>query len=163
MSRYKWCAGLTLGLMVSFLLFPEFPARAQAAWQVLFNGTVSKTQIVNTESGDLVPVYFEVPREGETESYGVLLETDSANKQVKVTRVKKKGPLTERGDCPKCGGSKDCQSCYPAGTGKNTAGYECYSCNASGDCPYCRGSGLCYQCGGKGYPNGCGTCGDVSS
>lgn len=153
----------TLVLTTLFLAFPEYRARAEAAWQILFNGKVSKSRIIETESGTVVPVYVQVPREGESATYGVHIETDAANKQIKVTKVKKKGPLLQRGDCPKCDGSKKCQDCYPAGSGQNTAGYECYSCNGTGDCPYCSGSGECYTCGGGGAPGGCMTCGDVGS
>jgi hypothetical protein len=161
-SKWGWSVGFA-ALVLFFVASPVARARAEAAWQVLFNGTVSKTKVVSTDSGDRIPVYLEVPRDGESQSYGILIETDAANKQIKVTKVKKKGPLTERGDCPKCSGSKDCQDCYPAGSGVNTAGYECYGCNATGDCPFCQGSGDCYTCGGGGAPTGCYTCGDVSN
>lgn len=160
-SRLTW--GLSLAALVLFFVAsPVARARAETAWQVLFNGDLSKTKIVVTDAGPMIPVYIPIPPEGESQSYGVLIETDSASKQIKITKVKKKGPRTERGDCPKCSGSKACQSCYPAGSGMNTAGYECYSCNATGACPYCQGSGVCYTCGGAGAPNGCFTCGDVS-
>jgi hypothetical protein len=163
MKKFYWRAAL-LGLVLStiILTFPTYRARAQAAWEILFNGKASKTVLIQTDTGDMVPVYFAVPAEGESASYGVLIETDSSSKQIKITKVQKKGPVRERGDCPKCSGSKDCQACYPAGSGKNTAGLECYSCNASGDCPFCQGSGDCYTCDGSGFPNGCGTCGAVS-
>lgn len=164
MRKLRWTRGLAVtALVLLFVASPTARARAAGAWEVLFNGSVSKAKVVSTDSGDMVPVYFAVPPEGETQSYGVLIETDSASKQIKITKVKKKGPLTERGDCPKCSGSKKCQDCYPAGSGLNTAGYECYGCNATGDCPFCRGSGACYMCGGGGMQNGCPTCGDVSN
>ena len=164
MKRSKWAWALSFtALVLLFVASPTARARAETAWQVLCNGSVSKTEIVSTDSGDMVPVYLELPREGESQSYGILVETDAANKQIKITKVKKKGPMTERGDCPKCNGSKDCQDCYPAGSGENTAGYECYGCNATGDCPYCKGSGVCYTCGGGGAPTGCYTCGDVGN
>lgn len=162
MKNPKYLPGLIcLLFMGGILCFPTARARAQAAWQVLFNGSESQTEVLMTDSGPVVPVYFPVPEEGEVGSYGVLLETDVSSKQIKITRVKKKGPLIQRGDCPKCSGSKECQDCYPAGSGENTAGSECYNCNATGDCPFCNGSGDCYNCGGGGMPNGCNTCGDV--
>lgn len=161
-ARSAWVLSFT-ALVLFFVACPTARARAEAAWDVLFNGTVSKTKVVATDSGDMVPVYFEVPAEGESQAYGVRIETDSATRQIKITKVKKKGPHVERGDCPKCSGSEKCQDCYPAGSGLNTAGYECYSCNGSGDCPFCQGSGDCYMCGGGGMPNGCPTCGDVSN
>ena len=161
--RHRNKLTLTLAFAVLMLASPVYRARAQAAWEVLFNGEVSKTEVHTTENGSYVPVFFPVPEEGESQSYGVLIETDGANKQIKVTKVKKKSPVKVRGDCPKCLGSKDCQDCYPAGSGVGTSGGSCYSCNGSGDCPYCQGSGDCYTCGGKGFPGGCNTCGDVSS
>lgn len=163
MKKSKYLSGLGFAALLALMvLSPTARARAQAAWQVLFNGTVSNIEVIDGESGPVVPIYFSVPPEGESESYGVLIETDVASKEIKITRVKKKGPLTERGDCPKCMGSKKCQDCYPAGSGKNTAGYDCYGCNATGDCPFCRGSGICYTCGGSGFPTGCNTCGEIS-
>lgn len=162
MRKAKWTVASFAAMMMLMVFCPTARARAEAAWTILFNGTASKTEVIETDSGPMVPVYFPVPKEGESDSYGVLIETDVATKEIKVTRVKKKGPLTERGDCPKCSGSKKCQDCYPAGSGQNTAGYECYSCNATGDCPFCNGNGKCYMCGGGGAPNGCYTCGDVS-
>ena len=162
-TRSKWMIALTCAMLAAIFANPTARARAQGAWEILFNGSVTNTEVIETDTGDMVPVYFEVPREGETATYGVHIETDASNKQIKVTRVKKKGPLTERGDCPKCMGSKKCQGCYPAGSGVNTSGGECYSCNATGDCPFCQGSGDCYTCGGGGAPTGCYTCGDVSN
>ena len=158
----KTITALSLLFLLSLLIVPEYRARAEAAWQVLCNGKVTNTQMIETDSGAVVSVTFPVPAIGETQSYGVLLETDPANKQVKITRVKKKGPLRERGDCPKCVGSKDCQDCYPTGSGVGTNGEGCYTCNASGECVFCSGSGDCYSCDGDGFPTGCNTCGDVS-
>lgn len=160
--RNKKIALFALLLMGLVMSSADYRARAQAAWEVLFNGKTSKTQVLTTESGPHVPVYFAVPDSG-AQSYGVLIETDPKSKKIKVTKVKKKGPLKVRGDCPKCAGSEDCQDCYPAGSGESTSGGECYSCNASGECPFCEGSGDCYTCGGGGYPDpGCNTCGDIS-
>ena len=151
---------LTLAIALSFLVWPQYQARAEAAWQILFNGKVSTAQLLDTDSGAVVNVSFHVPAVGEQQSYGVLLETDPDSKQVKITRVKTKSPLRERGDCPQCTGSKECQDCYPVGSGVGTSGEACLTCNGTGDCFYCSGSGLCYTCGGGGHTGGCFTCGD---
>lgn len=153
--------GLLAIALCALAFLSPYRARAQAAWQILFNGTVSGKEVIVNGDQALVPVYFPVPGEGEDATYGVHIETDVPNKQIKVIRVKKKGPTLERGDCPKCDGAKKCQDCYPAGSGESTSGTECYSCNATGDCPYCEGSGDCYTCDGNGFPTGCMTCGDV--
>lgn len=149
-------------LLIALLLHPAYRARAAAAWEILFNGSPSQVELIQTDTETMLPVYFELPEAGESATFSVHIERDAEKKRVKVTKLKKRGPFNPRGDCPKCTGSKKCQGCYPAGSGLNTAGNECYSCNATGDCPYCKGSGECYTCDGRGFPNGCNTCGDVS-
>lgn len=153
----------TMAILVFLIATPEYRARAEAAWQIIFNGTVSHSQVIQTDSGPMIPVYLPVPDPKEPATYGIHIETDVASHQIKVVKVKKKGPTTARsGECPKCNGTKKCQDCYPPGSGVNTSGGECYSCNGTGDCPYCKGSGKCYMCGGDGEPGGCWTCGKDS-
>lgn len=147
---------MTLALLAN----PTARVRAEAAWKILFNGTETTMQAVETDSGPMIAVYFPLPDEGATESYGVQLENDPVAMELRIKRVKKKSPIRPRGDCPKCDGSEDCQDCYPIGSGTGTSGQSCISCNGSGDCAFCNGSGDCYTCGGGGLTGGCSTCGD---
>ena len=62
------------------------------------------------------------------------------------------------GKCTFCEGSKRCQDCYPAGSKKNYAGEDCYTCSASGNCSYCGATGKCHLCGGHGFQTGCNNC-----
>lgn len=151
---------LAAGLWAS----PDFAARAEEAWKVLFNGHPSGVAVSQTSDGQkMVIVSFPVPPEGRAREYGVKIETHPIDMAVKVTRVEKKRKTRDPGDCPKCSGSKKCQDCWPAGSGVNTAGLPCIGCNATGACNFCQGSGVCYTCDGRGMGTGCGTCGLVTS
>ena len=145
------------------LALSPFSARAAAAWKVLINGTPSKLAVIDEGGESRVPLYFTVPESGAGKQYSVRIERGVGSREIKITTVEKKRPVRDPGDCPKCEGSEDCQSCYPAGSGVNTSGGPCYYCNATGDCAYCSGSGDCYSCGGAGFSGGCNTCGKVSS
>lgn len=166
LRRLNVCALFCLLLLLACTLWanPEFAARAEAAWKVLFNGNPSQMAISQLGDGQkMVTVSFPVPPEGRSAEYGVKLETDPSEMAVKVTRVEKKRKTRDPGDCPKCSGSRDCQDCWPAGSGVNTAGLACIGCNATGDCNFCRGSGVCYTCDGRGMNTGCGTCGKYAA
>lgn len=161
-SSIKFFLTTVLAFTLCLLLSPRYQARAQAAWQILLNGSVSKTQILETEGGRVVPIYFPVPEEGESVSYAIQMESDPLTKQLKIEKVKKDRKARDVGDCPKCDGASACQNCYPSGSGVNTVGEECYWCNGTGQCASCDGNGKCYSCDGVGFDSGCNTCGMVS-
>lgn len=50
-------------------------------------------------------------------------------------------PVSDRHECERCGGSGDCQACYPTGSGHD----------GEHRCSVCDGSGKCFYCNGKGY------------
>lgn len=151
-----------MGLTLLVLLNPAAKARAASAWEVLFNGVPSQMAVVEGEGGPLIPVYFPVSEAGQTDTYTVQVKRDSDEQRISVLRVKKKRPVRDLGDCPKCEGSEDCQQCYPAGSKENTAGLPCMDCNATGECAFCQGSGDCYTCDAHGLEGGCSTCGKVA-
>lgn len=154
---------LALGLL-GWLGNPTIAARAEAAWQVLFNGQPSEIPITELSGGKkVVTVSFVVPEEGRAQEYGVRVETDPISMAVKVTKVEKKRKTRDPGKCPACSGSRKCQDCWPAGSKVNTAGLPCIGCNATGACNFCQGSGICYSCDGRGMNTGCGTCGKYTS
>ena len=152
-------AALISGVLLSH---PTAQVRAEAAWQILFNGSPSKLTAIETDGGPMIPVYFPIPEEGEKQAYGVQLENDPVAMQLRIKRIKKKSPVRARGDCPACEGDKKCRDCYPAGAGVGISGEACYLCNGSGECYSCGGSGVCYTCDGNGLSGGCSTCGEVS-
>ncbi|WP_283646918.1 hypothetical protein, partial [Marinovum algicola] len=78
MRKAKWTVASFAAMIMLMVFCPTARARAEAAWTILFNGTASKTEVIETDSGPMVPVYFPVPKEGESDSYGVLIETDVA-------------------------------------------------------------------------------------
>ena len=154
------CAAFTAGILFSQ---SQVGVQAESAWKFLFNGKESKTAILDTDAGKMVPVYFSVPKEGRKQTYGVLIETDPVTMQIRVNKVKKKRKVRDAGDCPTCAGSKECQECYPVGSKVGTNGSECYPCNGSGDCSVCEGDGDCYTCDREGFEQGCPTCGMVKA
>lgn len=153
-----------LGLLVGCLLLAPLGSQAKEAWKIVFNGAPSTVKTVTVgEEGKVIPLHFPVPEEGRKAEYGVKIETDPINMEIRVTRVLKKRRTRDVGDCPSCTGSKSCQECYPPGSGLNVTEAPCYLCNGSGSCYTCSGSGKCYVCYGNGFQGGCNTCGKDSS
>lgn len=134
--------GVLLALAALFLTLPLVPRAlqaAEAAWRVVFNGKPSKVQVVETDGRTFVPVTF--PVESGEAVWEVTLKTDPAGRTVQVLRQRKQPPRREEPTCRICEGDGECHSCYPTGSGVNTAGLPCAACNGSGECDYCRGSG----------------------
>lgn len=147
------------GFLLLLSLHPGAKARASAAWRVLYNGAPSEIALMDTETGKVVPVSFQVPPEGQRHQYTVWVESDKAGQQVKLNLLKKEAPVRGPGQCRWCSGSRRCQDCYPAGSKVNTAGLPCIACNASGACQFCHGNGVCWTCDGRGFDTGCPDCG----
>lgn len=160
MKPRRLCACLAFFLFALTAGSSGFRARAQEAWKVLLNGHPTRLSVeADTMGQKMVSISFPVPEEGKVQDYGVRLETDPISMAVKVTRVEKKRKTRSPGHCVQCSGSKACQSCWPAGSGVNTAGLPCIGCDSTGRCNFCSGSGVCYSCDGRGMNTGCSTCG----
>ncbi|MHC9538869.1 MAG: hypothetical protein AB9903_05065 [Vulcanimicrobiota bacterium] len=69
------------------------------------------------------------------------MEYDKANGTVKIQKSKYKIKLRDKTTCTRCTGSKKCQACYPAGSGKNVSDNSCSVCDGTGKCFYCDGKG----------------------
>ncbi len=126
-------------LLLTLPLAPRALQAAEAAWKVLFNGKPSTTQVVEAGGRHFVPVTFPVDS-GET-VWEVTLKSDPSGRTVQILRQRKQPPRREEETCRICEGDGECHSCYPTGSGVNTAGLPCIVCNGSGECEYCRGSG----------------------
>ena len=161
-DRFCW-RHILLILGIAFLLCqPYTSAAASNSWKVLFNGAESDLQVVDSDSGLLVPVYFPVAETMKGERYSVHIQRLDGERRIQIDRQKvQEDPTRGPGDCRGCNGDKKCQSCYPAGSKVNYVGESCYYCNATGTCAYCAGKGVCYSCDGAGFANGCNTCGKV--
>lgn len=137
--RSGWMLLVLAGVLLSLPLAPRALQAAEAAWKVLFNGHPSKAQVVEVEGRHFVPVSF--PLEAGETIWEVTLKTDPAGRTVQVLRQRKAPPRRADETCRICEGDGECHSCYPTGSGMNTAGLPCMVCNGSGECDYCRGSG----------------------
>ena len=150
-------------LGIAFLLCqPYTSAAASNSWRVLFNGVDSDLEVIESDSGLLVPIYFPVAESAKGERYTIHIRRLEAERKLRIDRHKvQEDPTRGPGDCRGCNGDKKCQSCYPAASKVNYVGESCYHCNATGTCPYCAGKGVCYSCDGKGFDTGCNVCGKV--
>lgn len=133
------------GMLIAGMLFPGETGRmiAQAkedAIKVFINKKESKIVPVQTDKNILMPINFPV-EQGE-QTWEVKTKYDPKTKTLNVTVVNKKREV--RGDrikCNACGGSGDCQACYPSGSGRNIQGNACPTCNGTGKCFICNGDG----------------------
>jgi hypothetical protein len=112
---------------------------ADDAYQLWVNGAHSRFAPINVQDQLVVPLNFPISQDDM--EWTVSLHRDAKTHKVEV-QMSPKRPKT-RGDnqCHVCLGTGKCQSCYPAGSGNNTAGDPDYMCTATGKCWYCKGEG----------------------
>jgi hypothetical protein len=107
--------------------------------KVFINKSPSTLKPLEADGRLYVPLSFPV-EEGKG-AWKVTIEYDKAKGIVNI----EKAPAREkqRGDtkCSRCDGSKKCQACYPAGSGKNANDGTCSICDGTGKCQRCDGLG----------------------
>lgn len=134
-TRFLRPALLLAALVLVAPLAPRTLRAAEAAWKVLFNGHPSQTRVMETDGRAHLPVSF--PLEPGESTWEVTLKVDEAGRTVQVLRTRKTAPVRDDAKCWFCSGDGQCHSCYPAGSGANTAGLPCNVCNGTGDCDSC--------------------------
>jgi hypothetical protein len=110
------------------------------ALKVLING--KEVDLKPLESGDTVMIPLHFPLQDGESTWQVTMDYNKDKGTVTINKALTREKL--RGDtiCPRCGGNGRCQSCYPAGSGRNINGTgPCYGCDGTGKCFYCNGNG----------------------
>ena len=118
------------------------------ALKVIIEGKEKEVECEEKEGVFLLPLNLPF-KEGENK-WEIVINYDADKKKVEVKKIHHalEELLPTRSDddplvCAECGGSGDCQYCYPVGSGKQHF-------SDSPDCEWCSGSGKCYYCNGRG-------------
>ena len=132
-------AVLTLNLLYPGIIIQAAEKVKKSTIKVFVNDKESKVAPVKAGKKEYMPLNFPV-EEGE-QTWEVKMKYDPKTKTLKVHKINKKRKVRSRIKCNLCGGSGDCQACYPAGSGKNIQGNACPACDGTGDCMMCNGDG----------------------
>lgn len=130
----KKCCFALLSALAVFTL----GAASGPAYQLFINGKESKTAVVQTKDGVLVPLTL--PANAETETWTVSLSRDEVNHKVDVKLTQVKPKVRGEADCYWCSASGKCAQDYPAGSGVDYRGDSEGNCNGTGTCPHCNGT-----------------------
>ncbi len=112
---------------------------AETALKIIVNNYESNLKPIESDGVLFVPLSFPV-EEGKS-TWEVSVEYDKTKGTVKIQKNKFKIKQREKTKCPRCTGSKKCQACYPAGSGKTATDKSCPVCDGTGKCFYCDGKG----------------------
>jgi len=132
------------GFVAASIMIPQMASNlivkaGEKAWKVMVNNKTSKLQPVKIGDKMYIPLNF--PLEKGERSWEVNLKYDAKTKTLKIKKTCVQRKVRGNVKCSLCGGSGDCQACYPAGSGKNIQGDACPACDGTGDCMICNGQG----------------------